>query len=201
MPQWSLYVRSYGLSRLPQTRLRNPRLTRNRRGGWPRRSIYVGLAFHSQNVKVGASDYACGAGISSPYAWACCVAGHSACAAIGRQGDVSHTSTELGPCMKSSDVSSFGICHGGRDEASNSQARSDRPLVGFTCCRGPNPRERELRFCANRAASESRVSRFRRLSSANSFPEPNEGAQICRRQGGHGRIPLCRRTSGGARAP
>jgi hypothetical protein len=34
------------------------------------------------------------------YASGCCVAGHSACAATGTQGDVSHTSTELGPCMK-----------------------------------------------------------------------------------------------------
>src|SRR5205823_13374328 len=54
---------------------------------------------------------------------------------------------------------------------------------------------------ANRAASESRVSRFRRLSSANYFPKPDEGAQIFRRQEGHGGIPLCRRASGGAPAP
>jgi pimeloyl-ACP methyl ester carboxylesterase len=55
-----------------------------------------------------------------------------------------------------------------------------RPLVGSTCCRCPAPRERELRSCAIRAAFESRVSRFRRLSSANSFRKPDEGAQIFR---------------------
>jgi hypothetical protein len=42
---------------------------------------------------------------------------------------------------------------------------------------------------------------FGASGSANSFPKPDEGAQIFRRQGGHGGIPLCRRTSGGAPAP